>query len=555
LLIVPAHSETPQATPVRAAIDLRRFPWIRPLVAEYTTNFERVGQLFTGNPANPADWASTIARVQRARRDAGAIERIVSAQLERRGAPPEARANARLLADSRTVAVVTGQQAGLFGGPLYTLLKAVTAIQLARQVQRDHGTPAIPVFWVDAEDHDWDEVRSAKILDATLEKRVVTLADLEGAGTLPVAALRLDDGINDALVELEQILPATEFTAETMALLRQHYQTGAGFATAFAGFIDGLLGRLGLVVFEADDPAAKPLVADLFAHEITTPGRTTTLTLEAGDRLAKLGHTPQVQPDDESVALFALDGEGRRAIKRQNGAFVIGDHRHATEALGREAKAHPERFSPNVVLRPLVQDRLFPTICYVAGPSELAYQAQLGGVYREFGVEPPLLYPRSTATLLDSASAKFLDRYRVALEALHAQDESALNKLLEDQLPPAVERAIQETEAGMDEHARRLKAVVIPIDPTLSGTVETTVDRMRETLKSLHAKIIHATKRKDDTLRRQFTRTRALAFPGGDPQERVLSIVYFVNRYGPYLADRLIDMLPVDTSKHYVLTP
>ena len=211
---MPAHSETSLATAVRAAIDLRRFPWIRPLVAEYATNFERVSQLFTGNPASPADWASTIARVQHAQRDPAAIERIVSAQLERRGAPPEARASASLLADPRTVAIVTGQQAGLFGGPLYTLLKAVTAIQLARQVQRDHGTPAVPVFWVDAEDHDWEEVRSATVLDANLATRVVTLADLDGAGAQPVASLVLDEGINDALGELEDLLPATEFTAE-----------------------------------------------------------------------------------------------------------------------------------------------------------------------------------------------------------------------------------------------------------------------------------------------------------------------------------------------------
>jgi len=555
MFFVPAHSETSLATAVRAAIDLRRFPWIRPLVAEYATNFERVSQLFSGNPANPADWASTIARVQHARRDPAAIERIVSAQLERRGAPPEARANASLLADPRTVAIVTGQQAGLFGGPLYTLLKAVTAIQLARQVQRDHGTPTIPVFWVDAEDHDWEEVRSPTVLDGNLATRVVTLGDLDGAGSQPVASLVLDDGINDALGELEDLLAPTEFTAETMALLRQQYKPGARFTAGFAGLIDALLGRLGLVVFEADDRAAKPLVADLFAHELSAPGRTTRLTLEAGDRMAKLGHTPQVQPDEESVALFYLDAEGRRAIKRTNGDFLIGETARPADALVGDARSHPERFSPNVVLRPLVQDRLFPTICYVAGPSELAYQAQLGGVYREFGVEPPLLYSRSTATLIDSASAKFLDRYRVPLEALHARDESALNKLLEDQLPPTVERAIEETEAGVDEYARRLKAVVIPIDPTLSGTVETTVERMRETLKSLHAKIIHAAKRKDDTLRRQFTRTRALTFPDGHQQERVLSIVYFVNRYGPYLADRLIDTLPMDTGKHYVLTP
>ena len=255
------------------------------------------------------------------------------------------------------------------------------------------------------------------------------------------------------------------------------------------------------------------------------------------------GTRPQVHPDEDSVALFYLDAGGRRAVKKKNGAFLSGDATWSPEALRQEAASHPERFSPNVVLRPLVQDRLFPTVCYVAGPSELAYQAQLGGVYREFGVEPPLLYPRATVTLIDSSAAKFLDKSKLPLEAFHAQDESALNRLLESQLPPTVERAIEDTEAGVADYAQRLKAVVRPLDPTLAGAVDTTVERIRETLKTLQAKIIHATKRKDETIRRQFTRTRALTFPGGDPQERVLSIVYFMNRYGPYLADRLVEQL------------
>ena len=187
MFLVP--SETPLATAVRGAIDLRRFPWIRPLVAEYAADFQKVSSLFAGNPANPADWASTIARVQRAPRDRATLERLVSAQLERRGAPDEARAAAKRLADPTAVAVITGQQAGLFGGPLYTLLKAVTAVQLARKTEAAHQTPVVPVFWVDAEDHDWEEVHGATVLDADLTPRRVTLADLEGAGDQPVAAL------------------------------------------------------------------------------------------------------------------------------------------------------------------------------------------------------------------------------------------------------------------------------------------------------------------------------------------------------------------------------
>jgi uncharacterized protein YllA (UPF0747 family) len=157
------------------------------------------------------------------------------------------------------------------------------------------------------------------------------------------------------------------------------------------------------------------------------------------------------------------------------------------------------------------------------------------------------------ATLLDSGAIRFLERYGLALEALHAQDESALNRLLESQLPPGIEAGLQTTEREIAERAASLKGLIAPLDPTLVGAVDTTVERIRETLHTLHTKIIHATKRKDDTLRRQFTRTRALAFPGGHPQERVLNVAFFVNRHGPSLGDRLIELLPVETDKHYVL--
>jgi uncharacterized protein YllA (UPF0747 family) len=226
-----------------------------------------------------------------------------------------------------------------------------------------------------------------------------------------------------------------------------------------------------------------------------------------------------------------------------------------TTAFAEEAAAHPERFSPNVVLRPIVQDRLFPTVCYVAGPSELAYQAQLGGVYRAFGVEPPLLWSRASATIADAATMRFLTRHDLSLETLAGEDDSALNRLLEAQLPPDLDAAIEETRREIADRTDRIKRAVTVVDPTLSGAVDTTRDRMHETLEKLQNKIVQAAKRKDETLRRQFTRARALAFPGGQPQERAANLLVFINRYGPALTDLLLEGLPEDTGSHYVLVP
>jgi bacillithiol biosynthesis cysteine-adding enzyme BshC len=554
-VLVSRETGAPAAAAVHAAIDMRRFPWIRPLVAAYSSDFSSVAPLFAGNPASAEAWARVIDGVSRAPRDRGRVAQAVSRQLEQRGAPHEARDAARRLADPATVTVLVGQQAGLFGGPLYVLLKAITAIQAARAIARAHGVPVVPVFWVDSEDHDWAEVRTATVLDANFTPQAVTAQDVPGAGRHPVGSLVLGRDIGPACSQLEQALAPSEFTADTLAVIRAWYRPGTAMGTAFAGVLDRLLGPHGLVVCEAADAALKPLVGSVFVRELEQPGRTASLAREAGNRMQGLGHAPQVEPAEDAVALFYLDEEGRRPIRRREGGFAVGDRTWAAPALRAEAAAHPERFSPNVLLRPIVQDTLFPTACFVAGPSELAYQAQLGEVYRAFGVEQPLLQSRASATLLDAAALRFLDRSQMPFEALHAQDDAALNRLLESLLPPGVDRAIAEAGDAAADRVRALAGPVTAIDPTLAGALETTELRIRETLGTLQNKIVQAAKRKDETLRRQFSRTRALAFPNGQPQERALALPFFLNRYGLQLPDRLLEILPLDTDpgKHYVL--
>lgn len=536
-----------------SAVDVRRLPWVRPLAGEYAYNYAHVDGLYAGSPNDPAAWAAAIARTQQHDRKRADIASALRAQQQQRGAPAAARDAAARLANPATVAIVTGQQAGVFGGPMFTLLKAVTALQLARRTERTHDVPAVAIFWVDAEDHDWEEVRSCTVLDAEFQPRSVTLASVEGAGERPVAALTLDERVEQTIAELQAALPQTEFAPDIIQTVRQGWRAGAGMARAFATWLEQVLGPHGLVVFESSDPAVKPLVADIFTRELASPGRTAALAAEAGRALAARGHAPQVVPQPDSVSLFHLN-HGRKPIRRQGAAFAIGDDVFPADGLVREADRNPERFSPNVLLRPIVQDTLFPTICYVAGPSELAYLGQLRGVYQHFGVPMPLMYPRTTATLLDSGASRFLSKHALPLEDLQPQDESALNHLLESQLPADVEQALREADAQIQLSMKRIVDVLPTLDPTLAGAAKTTLGKMQHELRSLHTKVIHAAKRRDDTLRRQFTRAQAQAFPQGHPQERTLAVVYFLAKYGPGLVDLLLTELPVDMGKHWVVT-
>jgi bacillithiol synthase len=219
-----------------------------------------------------------------------------------------------------------------------------------------------------------------------------------------------------------------------------------------------------------------------------------------------------------------------------------------------QAADRPDGFSPNVLLRPVVQDTLFPTICYVAGPNELAYLGQLRGVYDHFGVPMPLMYPRATATLMDSAALRFLTKYKLPLEALQAQDEAALNELLKSQIPRVVEDSVSEASRTIEAQMAHVVRAMPALDPTLEGAARSTLQRMQHDLQTLHTKLIQAAKRRDETLRRQFIHARALAFPGGHAQERTIGFVSFLNQYGPALVERLDEALPLDMGRHWIVT-
>lgn len=542
-------------SPVSAslAVDIRTFPWIRRLASDYAFAYANVAPFFAGDPATPDAWADTIRRSQSYARQPAQIARVIADQQQRRGAPAASRASGARLADPATRVVITGQQAGLFGGPLFTLLKALTAMKLAAKVEREHHVPVVPVFWIDAEDHDWPEVSGCTVLDAELAPSSIRLADLDGAGHLPIARLSLTTDSATAVDRLDAALPDSEFKASIIASLRKAYAPGTSMATAFGTWIEEVLGPHGLVVYDSSDVAAKPLARDVFVTEVSQPGNTARIAARAGEALVAKGYHAQATLADGTVSLFHLNAE-RAPVRIDGNRAFIGDRELSRPQLVDEATQHPEHFSPNVLLRPIVQDTVFPTICYVAGPNELAYLGQLKEVYAHFGVPMPLMYQRATATLADSATVRFLNKYQLPLTALRAQDEATLNQLLESQLPPSVEQSLAAAAAAINERMAAVAAAVPQIDPTLEGTVKSTLGKLQHEVQSLHNKVIQAAKRRDETLRRQFQRAQALTFPQGHPQEREVGFVWFLNRYGPALVDRLIDELPLEMGHHWVLT-
>ncbi|MGE3578908.1 MAG: bacillithiol biosynthesis cysteine-adding enzyme BshC [Vicinamibacterales bacterium] len=541
----------------RTFLDIRSLPSTSALARDYAFAFERVAPFYAGDPADTAAWRAairaTLAHPAHADAPRGAMAAVIRAQQARRHAPAAATDALERLARAGTVAVVTGQQAGLFGGPVYTLFKAVSAIALAARVEADTGTPAVPVFWADGEDHDWEEVRHCTVLAADDATVALDAPHLPGAGTRPVGALVFDDAIRDTLAALERSLPPSPFTADLLALLSRAYAPGAGMTRAFATLVEQVLGPRGLVVFESNDPAAKPLVAELFAAEVASAPRSAALALGAGETLQALGYHAQLQPAVDAAGLFDLR-DARTPIRVDGGTCRIGaalEDRHALAARVRQA---PDGVGPSVLLRPLVQDTLFPTVCYVAGPSELAYFAQLKPVYAAHGIPMPLVQARTSGTILDGNASRFLGRSDVPFEALAARDERALNALLAAQMPAAVDAAGQAALDAVSRSMDTLAAAVTAVDATLEGAVKSAASRMQDDLKKLQGKILQAAKKKDDTLRRQFRHAQVQAFPDGAPQERQIGWISLMNRVGPGLVDRILSDMPPSPGRHWIVT-
>jgi uncharacterized protein YllA (UPF0747 family) len=281
------------------AIDLRQLPWIRRLAADYAFAFDGLAPFYPGNPQEDAAWADVITRVHAGPlRATPQLAALLAAQQRDRGAPPEALAASAAFADPTTVAVITGQQAGLFGGPLYTLHKAITAIKLARTVTAERGVRAVPVFWIDSEDHDWEEVRGCTVLDDEQQAHTVQLGALEGPATARSRGSWSRAG-SAAVDALRAVLPATEFTADVLAMLADAYAPGRTMSAAFGRVLEHMLGRYGS---SSTTPPIRPPSRSprRLRARLETPGRTSQLAAEAGSRLEQLGYHAQVAAVEHS---------------------------------------------------------------------------------------------------------------------------------------------------------------------------------------------------------------------------------------------------------------
>ncbi len=488
--------------------------------------------------------------------DRNKVADALAAMNQRWGAPEETLNNINLLRDADTVAVVSGQQAGLFTGPLFTIYKALSAVKLAGCL-RQRNTKAVPVFWIAAEDHDFAEVAKAEIIGRDCQlKQVDVSTDLHREGH-PVGRVVLDDSITAVVNQLFELLPNSEFADDMKALVQQAWQPGRGYVDSFATMMTTLLGRYGLIFLDPLDPAMKKLAAPLYSAAVRQAPEIAVAIEERSRELETTGYHAQVLATSNSFPLFLHDEVGaRRALLRvENGKYQAKDteQQYSVEELAELALNEPQRFSPNVTLRAVVQDYLLPTIAYYGGAAEIAYFAQTAEVYRVLERPATPILPRSSLTMIERHTGRVLERYGLTLADFFEGLEPVTKRVVEEHLGATTARAFDDTEQNVNEDLDRLKRELHAIDPTLADALETGRKKIQYQLDGLRTRFVRAQMTRDEAAHRQLQRAADQLYPNKDLQERHINVTSLLARHGTYVIEWIFNAINLGSNDHEVV--
>ena len=422
------------------------------------------------------------------------------------------------LAAGEVLAITTGQQPALFTGPLYTVYKALSAVALARRIERERGMPVVPVFWVAGDDHDFAEANHAAVLgrDGELVKIVLRERPHE-APQLPLFRELLGPEIRTALDALDAALPDSECKPDVRHWLEACYRPDANVADASAEALQQLLGGRGLAVFRAHDRNAKRAAAPWLLRGLD-------ITL------------------DDGLTPVLVEGQlGRDRVRKDGNEFVLrrSGERCTRAQLESIATDTPERLSPNVLLRPVIEAALFPTVAYVGGPGEMEYLPEAAPLFTSLGVAPQAHVPRWSGIIIEARVEKVLNKHSLTPADFNSQPGTLETRIAKAELPPELAQSLKALRDDVEARFARVAGEVQQLDPTLERTVQSARNAALAGTNEIEKKLVASLKRTQGTLVSQLARTRAALMPDGKPQERVLSIVSFLARYSGALLDQI----------------
>ncbi|MEO6695740.1 MAG: bacillithiol biosynthesis cysteine-adding enzyme BshC [Ignavibacteria bacterium] len=464
--------------------------------------------------------------------------------------------NLNLLKDHNTFAVVTGQQLGLLTGPFYTILKIINTVQLSKKLNDKFSDyKFVPVFWLEADDHDFQEINNINIISKDNEIKNIKYYEkgLESDKYLkPSGNLIFDEYIDTFVNELEGSLNKTDFTESIFTMIRDSYRPEINFKSSFTGFVNSLLGDRGIIFIDPSDPEIKKLLKPVFETELRTSPAVCEIVINT---TVELEESYQAQVKPKAINIFYIHEGNRYLIEpRENSIYALKHSRtkFTKEELFDLLETNPERFSWNVVTRPICQDYLLPTVAYVGGPSEVSYFAQFKGVYKFFNVAMPVVYPRTSVTLIEGRVKNFLEKYNISFEELFNEKELS-RKLIKNISDTDSEEIFSNMKEELTALFYTYEKELVKIDPVNSAAFSKRNQQYIESLNVAKEKFITSQSRQNEVISNQLQKVLLYVFPGENLQERVYNIVYYLNKYSIELIDTMFNDIKIDDHNHQLI--
>jgi bacillithiol synthase len=525
-------------------ISFREIPQTTKIYATFLDDFEHVSKYYAYRP--DIEGVLTSARnVQLEARVRQGVVEVLRGQ-NRRFAPgstleAETKKNLERLANG-AVAVVTGQQVGLFGGPAYSLYKAITAACYAAELT-NRGIEAIPIFWLATEDHDLPEINHAawNTRDGLAEFKLEPTESSEGRR---VGEILLGEGITALVADAAGKLEGPD--AEKIAsALRESYTPGETYGSAFGKLLARLLSGRGIVFIDPLDVRLHQLAEPVYRRALDESNALRDLLIARSKELEEKGFHAQVKVAHESTLLF-LNVDGiRHPLRNRDGKFYAGRASFTMDELAAAIAATPEAFTPSVLLRPIVQDTLLPTAAYVGGPAEIAYMAQTEVVYKNLLGRMPAILPRASFTVIESAFDRLLQKFDLTFRDVMRGRQHVRARMEEKFLPAALSEKFEADEKALKALLAGYREPIQKLDASLAGSLELAEQKILHQFLTLKGKVGRAENLRSGVLDRKEKFVFDALYPHHELQERTLSALPWLASYGPEFLDGLSKISPI----------
>lgn len=533
-----------------------KIPESPPLFADYLYAFKSVKPFFRWDPQQDLSVCFTERLHHYQFRKE--ISDILFAQNQPLNPSPNVLHCIEKLRDPKTIAVVTGQQVGLLSGPLYTIYKILTTLKLAEEFSRRYPSwHFVPLFWMEVGDSDYGEINHIHLIDQKNELQRLSLPD-SADDHRSIYRREIPQAITDFFQQIPHLFPPNEFRNPILKKAADCYSPGKRFHTAFAEWIIHLLGANGIPLVNPADRALAKLAKPLFQASVQNCRSIQQIFSSANKKLlAKNYHTQIIMDENQTLLFYEADDGSRSRIDVSENHFVIQSPGKKLKISSNELftliSEQAERFTPNVALRPLLQDWLLPTGVYVAGPAEISYAAQLTPLYENFQIVPPVFYPRVRLSLIESKIGKVVEKFHIDFSKLFQQRDQWLKQKMQQQTDQQFSHLFQESSDVIQNEMLKLQNNLLELDKTLEATVNKTTAHMLELLAKLRQKADEAYQRKMATDVNQLNKVLINLFPNGNYQERVLNVLQYLIKYGPAFITELSDSIDINDWNHQLI--